>query len=275
MQRGLDLRVHAPASVPVHSDRRLLRRALQNFIGNAVRYVQTGGVLLAARQHSDGISLEVWDTGPGIPANHLEQIFEEFHRYDQPGERGQRGLGLGLSICQRISIVLDHPLHVRSEVGRGSVFGIRVPRASAPLRDTAASRAMLEAHDASLHGLRVLCVDNDPEILAGMRALLGRWGVDIACASTVDDALLLAIDRPEVLLVDYHLHDRLDGLDTLDALRGACGDVPGALLTADGSDALKRSARLRGYRVLTKPIKPASLRAFLASVRTQLADRNP
>ena len=122
--------------------------------------------------------------------------------------------------------------------------------------------------DASLHGLRVLCVDNDPEILAGMRALLGRWGVDIACASTVDDALLLAIEEPEVLLVDYHLHDRLDGVDTLDALRGTCGDVPGALLTADCSDALKRSAQLRGYRVLTKPIKPASLRAFLASVRS-------
>ena len=70
-----------------------------------------------------------------------------------------------------------------------------------------------------------------------------------------------------MLLVDYHLHDRLDGLDTLDALRGECGDVPGALLTADGSDALKRSARLRGYRVLTKPIKPASLRAFLTAQR--------
>jgi len=270
-QRGLALRIHAPEVLPVRSDRRLLRRALQNFIGNALRYAQSGGVLLAARRRGDGVSLEVWDTGPGIPANHLEQIFEEFHRYDQPGERGQRGLGLGLSICQRISAVLDHPLHVRSSVGRGSVFGIRVPRASAPLRHDTSPRVSIESHDAALHDLRVLCVDNDPEILAGMRALLGRWGVDIACASTVDDALLLATDKPEVLLVDYHLHDRLDGLDTLDALRAACGDVPGALLTADGSDVLKRNARLRGYRVLTKPIKPASLRAFLASVRGTIA----
>ena len=269
-QRNLDLRVHAPSSVPVHSDRRLLRRALQNFIGNAVRYAQTGGVLLAARPRGDGISLEVWDTGPGIPSNHLEQIFEEFHRFDQPGERGQRGLGLGLSICQRISSVLDHPLQVRSDVGRGSVFSIRVPRARSPLPAATPQRMAMDSHDASLHGLRVLCVDNDPEILAGMRALLGRWGVDVSCASTVDDALLLTSDKPEVLLVDYHLHDRLDGLDTLDALREECGDVPGALLTADGSDALKRSARLRGYRVLTKPIKPASLRAFLASVRAQV-----
>ncbi|RZA21283.1 MAG: hybrid sensor histidine kinase/response regulator [Lysobacteraceae bacterium] len=266
-QRGLALRMHAPASVPVRSDRQLLRRALQNFIGNALRYAQTGGVLLAARRRGDGVSLEVWDTGPGIPVNHLEQIFEEFHRYDQPGERGQRGLGLGLSICQRISTVLDHPLQVRSEVGRGSVFGIRVPHASAPLRATPASDPAPASHDASLLGLRVLCVDNDPEILAGMHALLTRWGVDVACAATVDEALLPRADRPEVLLVDYHLHDRLDGLDMLDALRARHGAVPGALLTADGSDALKHSARLRGYRVLTKPIKPASLRAFLASVR--------
>jgi len=171
-QRGLALRIHAPEVLPVRSDRRLLRRALQNFIGNALRYAQSGGVLLAARRRGDGVSLEVWDTGPGIPANHLEQIFEEFHRYDQPGERGQRGLGLGLSICQRISAVLDHPLHVRSSVGRGSVFGIRVPRASAPLRHDTSPRVSIESHDAALHGLRVLCVDNDPEILAGMRALL-------------------------------------------------------------------------------------------------------
>jgi Na+/proline symporter/signal transduction histidine kinase len=275
VQRQLDLRVHAASSVPVRSDRRLLRRALQNFIGNAVRYAQTGGVLLAARPRGDGFSLEVWDTGPGIPANHLEQIFEEFHRFDQPGERGERGLGLGLSICQRISVVLDHPLQVRSEVGLGSVFSIRVPRARASLRATPPARIAMDAHDASLHGLRVLCVDNDPEILAGMRALLGRWGVDITCASTVDDALLLGNGQPEVLLVDYHLHDRLDGLDTLDALRVECGNAPGALLTADGSDALKRSARMRGYRVLTKPIKPASLRAFLASVRTHVAPSGP
>ena len=274
-QRGLSLRMYAPATLPVRSDRRLLRRALQNFIGNAVRYAQTGGVLLAARPRGDGISLEVWDTGPGIPSNHLEQIFEEFHRFDQPGERGQRGLGLGLSICQRISSVLDHPLQVRSDVGRGSVFSIRVPRACAPLAAAPPQRMAMDSHDASLHGLRVLCVDNDPEILAGMRALLGRWGVEVACASTVDDALLLSSHKPEVLLVDYHLHDRLDGLDTLDALRVECGDVPGALLTADGSDALKRNARLRGYRVLTKPIKPASLRAFLASVRTQVSGSNP
>ncbi|NLW97981.1 MAG: response regulator transcription factor, partial [Xanthomonadaceae bacterium] len=117
----------------------------------------------------------------------------------------------------------------------------------------------------------VLCVDNDRDILSGMHALLSRWGVRTVTATTVDEALERLSERPDVLLVDYHLHDRLDGLDTLDALRGAAGcALPGALLTADGSDALKRAARERGYRVLTKPVKPASLRAFLAAQRRRV-----
>ncbi|MBJ7516393.1 MAG: response regulator, partial [Stenotrophomonas sp.] len=115
----------------------------------------------------------------------------------------------------------------------------------------------------------VLCVDNDQEILDGMRALLGRWQVQVITASTVDQALERMAEHPDVMLVDYHLHDRLDGLDTLVALREAAGsDLPGALLTADGRDELKRMARDRGYRLLTKPIKPASLRAFLAAYAT-------
>ena len=265
-QRGLALRVHAPRAMPVRSDRRLLRRALQNFIGNALRYTQAGGVLLAARARDAGIGLEVWDTGPGIPSAHLGQIFDEFHRFDQPGERGERGLGLGLSICQRISTVLAHPLGVRSRVGRGSVFAIRVPRAAGQLPAPTQERELPHAQADVLHGLRVLCLDNDREILAGMQALLTRWGVQAALATTVDEALAAMAASPQVLLVDYHLHDRMDGLDALDALRAAAGhELPGALLTGDGSDALKRAARERGYRVLTKPVKPASLRAFLAA----------
>jgi signal transduction histidine kinase len=264
-QRGLALRVHAPHAIPVRSDRRMLRRALQNFIGNALRYTQTGGVLLAARKRGEACVLQVWDTGPGIPDAHLGQIFEEFHRFDQPGERGERGLGLGLSICQRISHVLRHPLEVRSQVGHGSMFSIRVPRANA-LPTAQYAREPEPLQDDSLHGMHVLCVDNDREILAGMQALLGRWGVQVSTAATVDEGLAAMAASPQVLLVDYHLHDRLDGLDALDALRAQAGTaLPGALLTGDGSDALKLRARERGYRVLTKPIKPASLRAFLAA----------
>ncbi|TWT22451.1 response regulator [Luteimonas marina] len=263
--RTISMRVYAPA-LPVRSDRRLLRRVLQNFIANALRYTPHGRVVLAARPRGEGIALQVWDTGPGIPEHHMRQIYDEFHRYEQPFDWDGRGLGLGLSICQRISRLLGHALDARSVVGRGSMFSIVVPRGQATAeRRGSAPRVDI---DQALHGLNVLCVDNDRDILAGMQALLSRWGVHTVLATTVDEALEKIVELPDVLLVDYHLHDRLDGLDTLDALRAAAGQpIPGALLTADGSDALKQSARERGYRVITKPVRPASLRAFLTAQR--------
>jgi len=141
-----------------------------------------------------------------------------------------------------------------------------LPLATAPPASEVA-RPVQRTED--LQGLRVLCLDNDREILDGMRALLQRWGIEVTTAETVDEAIATASkSAPDVLLADYHLHDRMNGLDALDALREACGpDTPGALLTADGSHALKQSARDRGYPVLTKPLKPASLRAWLAAQR--------
>lgn len=262
--RGLQLRVHARA-VPVRSDRRLLRRVLQNFLANALRYTREGRIVIGMRVRGDRVALQVWDTGPGIPENHMRQIYDEFHRYQQPFDWGERGLGLGLSICQRISRLLQHELDARSRVDHGSMFSIVVPRGN-PLSERRASARRGTLANDSLAGLRVLCVDNDREIIDGMQALLGRWQVDVITATTVDEALQKIAEGPSVMLVDYHLHDRLDGLATLDALRAASpGPIAGALLTADGRDELKREARERGYRLLTKPVKPASLRAFLAA----------
>ena len=266
--RHLQLRVRVPGTpLSVRSDRRLLRRALQNFLANALRYTREGGVLMAARSRAGAVELQVWDTGPGIPAHHLGQIFEEFRRFEQPGVGGERGLGLGLSICQRIARTLEHPLNVRSRVGQGSVFTITVPLGHA-LSATAVADAPIDTTTDSLVGLRVLCIDNDREILDGMRALLGRWGVIALTGATVDDALALLAEQPDVALVDYHLHDRLDGLGVIEALRAQSGrTLPAALLTGDGSDALKLAARERGCAVLTKPVRPASMRAFLAAQR--------
>ncbi|MEE7547907.1 PAS domain-containing hybrid sensor histidine kinase/response regulator, partial [Xanthomonas sp. Kuri4-1] len=271
--RGLRLHVHA-RPLWVRSDRRLLRRVMQNFIANALRYTRQGRIVLGLRGRGDEVELQVWDTGPGIPEHHMRQIFEEFHRYQQPFDWGEQGLGLGLSICQRISRLLDHGLSARSQVGKGSMFSILLPRVAAVARAAPSPPSRALSSGDSLVGLRVLCVDNDQEILDGMRALLGRWQVEVISASTVDQALERMQARPDVLLVDYHLHDRLDGLDTLEALNArAQRQVPGALLTADGRDELKQLARERGYRLLTKPVKPASLRAFLSAFHDPLRVR--
>ncbi|RMH87915.1 response regulator [Lysobacter pythonis] len=263
-KRGLGLRVHASSGLAVRSDHRLLRRALQNFIANAMRYTRNGGVLLAARRRGKTVELQVWDTGAGIHAHHLGQIFEEFRRFAQPGQ-GERGLGLGLSICQRIARTLDHRLQVHSRIGRGSVFSISVPHAHGTVAAGEAPNPIRA--DSGVAGLRVLSIDNDPDILDGMRALLSRWQVEVRTASDVEGALAtLAVFSPQVLVVDFHLHDRLDGLQLIDALREAAGRrLPAALLTGDGSAEVKEAARMRGVVVLTKPVKPASLRAFLAA----------
>lgn len=262
-RRGLVLRLHAQ-QLYVRSDRSLLRRVMQNFLANALRYTRSGRIVLCARPRGQSVILQVWDTGPGIPAHHLRQIYDEFHRYEQPFDWDGRGLGLGLSICQRIALLLNHKLDARSEANRGSMFSISALRMAPPVDHSVLATAAPPT-DTSLWGLRVLCLDNDPDILAGMQALLGRWEIAVICATSIDEALAKMQMRPDVLLVDYHLHDRLDGLGSLDALRTLAPDIGCALLTADGSNTLRQAARTRGYRVLTKPIKPATLRAFLSA----------
>ena len=273
------LRISARHGAPlwVRSDARLLRRVLQNFAANALRYTQHGGVLMTARPRGSALLLQVWDTGPGIPPAHLARIYDEFHRYQQVFDWDGRGLGLGLSICQRIARLLQHPLQARSTLGRGSMFAITVPlvggaAAQRGLGNTSAAqrsaRPALATPFNPLQGMQVLCLDNSPDILQGMQALLGRWGIAVHTALNLQQALQIARDTAlDCLLVDYHLHERLDGLAALQALRQARPGTPGALVTADGSDQLKAQAAAHGVVVLNKPIKPAALRAFLLAQR--------
>jgi CheY-like chemotaxis protein len=223
-------------------------------------------VLLAARRRGGLLRIEVWDSGPGIANEHQQRIFEEFQRLDQASPWGEKGLGLGLSICERIARLLGHRLSLRSRPGHGSCFAIDVPLGDA--RDATAAAPALAA-TASLPSMRVLCLDNDRDILDGMRLLLERWGVAVVVASTVDEALARMRERaPDAILADYHLHDRVEGLDALDELRRVAA-VPGALITADASDTLAAEARARGYTLLRKPVKPAALRALLAALARQ------
>lgn len=263
-RRDLSLRLYMPPLM-LYSDAALLRRVLQNFISNALRYTHEGRILVAGRRRGNQVEIQVWDTGQGIPPHHLQNIYNEFHRFEQEFDWGERGMGLGLSICQRIAGLLEHPLNADSTLGKGSMFSIAVPLATEAQQRKANKPKLAINPQNNLQGLRVLCLDNDVEILMGMKALLSQWGVEVHTAATVDQALTLMAQKPHVLLVDYHLHDRLDGLDSLDALRENARHVPGALLTADGSERLRSAARERGYLVITKPVRPASLRAFLAA----------
>ncbi|WP_350016305.1 PAS domain-containing hybrid sensor histidine kinase/response regulator [Rhodanobacter sp. IGA1.0] len=262
-QRGLRLRV-VPTRLAVRSDPQLLRRILQNFLSNALRYTRHGGVLLGARRFGDQVRIEVWDTGPGIPPEQRARIFDEFQRLEQPSPWGEKGLGLGLSICDRLAGILGHRLDLDSRVQHGSRFAVSVPRnESVPMRRRRVARS---GPDTQLP-LTVLCLDNDESILDGMRALLGRWGIDCRTAVDVDQARAELRRGPiDLILADYHLANDVDGLQALQQLRDAVMQLPpAAIITADGSSELKQRARALGYPLLHKPVKPAALRALLAA----------
>jgi Na+/proline symporter/signal transduction histidine kinase len=271
-EKGLEL-TFVPCTLTVRSDRRLLRRLLQNLVSNAIKYTPRGRVLVGCRRLRGRLRLEVWDTGLGIPPSKQKVVFHEFQRLDQ-GAREARGLGLGLSIVERIARVLDHPIRLDSRVGRGSVFAVELPVA-APLPAVTPQAEDAPRPAAALAGTTVLCIDNEPAILDGMRTLLTGWGCTVLTAANVQEAqraLRSSKATPDVIIADYHLDNDEDGIEAITTLRWKLGpDTPAILLTADRSLAVRDSAAEKGIHVLNKPLKPAALRALIAQWRATRA----
>ena len=266
---GLRLAVVKTSAV-IKSDRRLLRRVLQNLLSNAIKYTDEGGVLLGCRRQGEGLRIEVHDTGSGIPRNQQKRIFQEFHRLEGGAGRA-RGLGLGLSIVERIVGILNLSLNVKSALGVGSAFALTVERAQdlpAQLVEPAVPRGQARR----LSGLLVLTIDNEPQILDGMRMLLTRWGCEVVIAHGQSDAIEIVTKAgrvPDIVLADYHL-DSGTGIEVIRRLRETVDpDIPAALITADRSHQLKRLAEENGLEILNKPVKPAALRALIAQIGTR------
>jgi len=282
----------------VRSDRRLLRRLLQNLVSNAVKYTPQGRVLIGCRRRQGRLRVDVYDTGLGIPQSKQRAIFNEFHRLDQ-GAKVARGLGLGLSIVERIARVLDHRIELQSKPGQGSHFSVEAPLAPALPGDARARvtqrvdvgqlsgmlvlcvdnepkiqapREVAAPDRGQLSGVKVLCIDNEPKVLDGMETLLGGWGCRALKAGDLKSALAVVAEAkaaPNGLLVDYHL-DTGNGIEAIGALRWRFGaELPAILITADRSPHVREDARARDIQVLHKPLKPAALRALIAQWRVQ------
>ncbi|MFM4982150.1 NahK/ErcS family hybrid sensor histidine kinase/response regulator [Aeromonas veronii] len=255
------------SKLAVHSDVRLLRRVLQNFLTNAFRYNPGGRVLLGCRRMGDKIRIEVWDNGPGIPQDKQEAIFDEFSRLDYSRTAKEQGLGLGLAIARGISLVLGHQLTLQSWPGKGSVFAVTLNLATRPVM--AHQLAAPVARDSQLEGVAVLCIDNERDILTAMSTLLGRWGCEVRCAVDLAEAEALVAEGfvPRLVLSDYHLDDGKTGLEAIAALQQACGDEPGGIIiSADRKSELQAQIRERGYGYISKPVKPLKLRALMNSL---------
>jgi len=214
----------------------------------------------------------VWDTGIGIEADKLRDIFTEFHQVIPQGSGGRQGVGLGLAIVERMVRVLGYDIDVISRPGKGSRFAVTLPFAEAGKLYRESSRADPQSGAPGLEGVRLLVIDNEPAVLESMDALLRRWGCSVLAARGLEDALgqlqgLGEEDWPSAILADYHLDNGSTGQEAVHAVRARLGrDLPAAILTADRSDELRRLLQPDRTPILNKPVKPNRLRALITSL---------
>ena len=287
--RNLGLHI-LPSSAVVSSDPRLLEQMIRNLLGNAVKYTLTGKILLGCRRHGDAWRIEVWDTGIGIQAHQLHAIFDEFHQVDNPARERSQGLGLGLSIVQRLGHLLGHAVTVRSVPGKGSVFTITVPRGTiAPAAEGAAADAVASSTvmtvatqpfaTAPPAGIKIVLVEDDPDLLDLLTQWLRSEGHIVRSASDAATAMAMVMTgavRPELLLTDYNLPNGDNGIELLATLQDALQEtLPAIILTGDiSTTALARIAESNAVR-LSKPIDPHALMLTIRQICPPLAAHAP
>ena len=263
-QKGLQLR-YVPCRAWVYSDPALLRRVLQNFLANAVRYSERGRIVFGCRRLKNGVQIQVWDTGLGIPESAMDRIFKEFERLsDSRNTEGNKGLGLGLSIARRIAQILGNELVVKSKLGVGSMFGITVDRGRPVAKEEQKPKVM-----GDLKGVTVLCVDNEQHIVRGMRALLEQWGCYVVTAANLHDSLTnwTSSIPPDMIIADYHLDEGELGTELIETLRLHWRQtLPAIIISADDGELVREHAKKMGVHYLSKPVPAASLRAMMRSM---------
>jgi Na+/proline symporter/signal transduction histidine kinase/CheY-like chemotaxis protein len=260
-EKGLLLSA-VPSRLWLLSDPQLLRRILQNFVANALRYTASGHVLIGLRRRLGGVDFLVGDTGPGIAENDRERIFEEFQRLQSARETAPEGLGLGLAIAARIARLLGHPISLRSMPGRGTLIGVRVPIvAPAPLPTAAVAPAL----QPFATGYCVLVVDNESAGRNALATLLAGWGIEVLAVGDGSAAeALLSTRQVDAWILDNHLDGGDTGIELRERLRARFGDHPAILVSADHGPELRALAAEHEIQLLYKPIKPLALRSLLS-----------
>jgi signal transduction histidine kinase len=263
-KKGLVLRV-VPSSAVVHSDPVLLERIVGNFLSNAIRYTESGKVVVGCRRLGEDVMIQVVDSGVGIPEDKMDAVFEDFHQLHNAERDRGKGLGLGLGIARRLSACLEHSIESRSVLGRGSCFGVVVARGD--VRTNAAHQAEVASFPDRLAGTRIMLVEDDLTVAEAMILLLETWKCRVVWAADSREALDLmarAAEKPSIILADYRLPGDKDGVQVATALQLAAGRaIPTIIITGESElDELREISEL-GYTVLRKPVRPAKLRSLL------------
>lgn len=261
-QRGIVLRLSA-SDAWIESDPVLLKRILDNFLSNALRYAPAGRVLIGCRRRGDALEIQVADTGPGIPTGQHQAVFEEFAQLDNPQRDHEQGLGLGLAIVRRLGDLLGHKVGLNSVPGRGSTFWVRVPMTSAATPDLEPGRT---AEPPTM--LRIMALDDDGQVLEGLSALLATWGHEVFAGRDVEELRNrhAAAGGPPVdlIIADYRLAGGITGSEAIVRLSGYLGrSVPALIVTGDTSPERLRELTATGRIVLHKPVAPECLRAAI------------
>lgn len=264
-EKGISLRLVTPHKT-VSTDRALLERILSNFVANAIRFTEVGGVLVGCRREGRGLRIEVVDTGRGISEEDAQHVFDEFYRVTDDNRKQKKGLGLGLNIVKRLADLLEHPIGLRSTPGKGSIFSVWVPLGNIWHSDIGPTADISEAVGGEFAGTPVLLVEDDEILRESMAQLLSRWGIDVHAAANREDAMRLVSDgafTPELIIADYNLQTRT-GLEAIDAIRELIDDdTPAMVVTADAEPRVIENIQEAGVPVLVKPVSPPRLRVMM------------
>ncbi len=240
------------------ADAALLELVLRNLISNAIRYTNKGGVFVACRKKAnDMLSLEVWDTGIGIPEGEHETIFREFHQLGNPERDRHKGFGLGLAIARGLANTMGHALTVSSTQGKGSVFRLEVPQSTTAIIETNTP----DQKQAKFNNTNIVVVDDDENIRQAMQRLLTQWGCDVHTYESAEQAKAkLGDEQVDLLIVDYRLREGKTGGQALEQLRAHINaKVPAIIITGDTAPERLREARSYEALLLHKPLATSEL----------------
>lgn len=267
-EKGLELRL-SNSSACVRSDPVLLERIIGNFTSNAIRYTEQGGLLIGCRRRGATISIEVLDTGCGIPESQIIPVFEDFYQLDNKERDRGKGLGLGLAIAKRLSACLGHGLECNSNVGRGSRFAVLVETGEAVLPQPEDN--VLEFVMGGLSGICVLLIEDDIDVLKATQQLMVSWGCSVYSGRNLDAVLRVVEEQkatpPDIIVADNRLPGEANGMEVATRVQAVLERIiPTVIVTGDVDAEHIRGIADQGYPVLCKPVQPAKLRALISHV---------
>lgn len=259
------------SSAVIRSDPGLLSRIVGNFISNAIAHAGRGRILVGCRHQHDAIRIEVWDTGKGIPAERLDDIFEAYQQLDNPARQRDQGLGLGLAVAERLARLLGHQIGVRSWPGKGTVFSVTVPLGEGGGHQLTAEIQPRPTSD-DLAGVKVLLIEDDLMVRKATVLLLKMWGVEAYPVSSLEEWQKGrngdgTVFDPDLLIVDYRLHGALDGFQSVEAVRSYFGrEIPAIIITGDTAEENLNRAHTARCQLLYKPVDAAKLMTLMRNL---------